>query len=344
LPDVDRRAFPPIVDFSASDAVAQIDAACREVGFFQLVEHGIPHDTIAKVFMEVDRFFAQPVEEKLRWSSPSPEIERGYSARGSEGLAYSIGLEQPPDLFEAFTMGREHYPTGDPLFNDDRHHFFAPNIWPDAAGFRPAMSAYFAAVQSLTHRLTSMFAQALSLDSNFFEVRTGHSLDTLRVNYFEGLPGETPLPGQFGIGPHTDYGIVTVLLADQTPGLQVLDPSGEWRGVLPVPGALIVNLADLLAQWTNDHWRSTVHRVQAMRSSSGRAIRRRSLPFFHEGDFDAVVECLPSCTTAEDPPRYQPVVAGEHVMAKVLSGLLRTRADAGSTLGDRVAVVGGSAG
>jgi isopenicillin N synthase-like dioxygenase len=334
-------AFPPVVDLSEADAHCQIDRACRAVGFFQVVEHGIERDTIASALTEVDEFFARPLAEKMRWTSPAPEIERGYSAKGSEGLSYSLGLDRPPDLFEAFTMAREEYPPEDPKFVDDRHHFFEPNIWPDdAPGLRRALTTYYLDVQALAHRLTTLFTQALEMELDFFETRTRHSLDTLRVNYFEGLPGQQVLDDQFGIGPHTDYGILTVLLADGTPGLEVLTPDGEWRAVRTVPGALVVNIADMLAQWTNDHWRSTLHRVQAVRPRAGLPVRRRSLPFFHEGDYDMVVECLPTCCSEDDPPRYPPVVAGEHVAAKVLSGRLQEVADAGSTLGDRVAAMG----
>jgi isopenicillin N synthase-like dioxygenase len=336
------RTFPPVIDLSADDAASRIDQACRSVGFFQVVEHGIPRSTIVNAFAEVDRFFAQPLEMKMQWTSASPEIERGYSAKGTEGLSYSLGLDTPPDLFEAFTMARDEYPEDDPVYSDERHNFFAPNIWPDRpSGLRSALGAYYLEVQALAHRLTTQFALALGLDPDFFEARTGHSLDTLRVNYFEGVPGEALLPNQFGIGPHTDYGILTVLLADDVPGLQVLGPDGGWKDVSPVPGALIVNIADMLAQWTNDQWRSTLHQVQAVRPQAGKVVRRRSLPFFHEGDFDMVVECLPTCQSADNPPRYPTVVAGEHVMAKVLSGRTLTATEAGSTLGERTTSISG---
>ena len=334
-------SFPPVVDLTAEDACAQIDAACRNVGFFQVVEHGIPESTVASAFQAADSFFGQPLHEKMRWTSPSPEIERGYSARGTEGLSYSLGLDdRPPDLFEAFTMARDEYPADDPVFRDSRHHFFEPNIWPDGpTGFRAALCAYYLEVQALAHRLTTMFATALGMPSDFFEAHTAHSMDTLRINYFEGSPGEEPLPGQFGIGPHTDYGILTVLLADQTPGLQVVTSDGTWRDVVPVPHGLVVNISDMLAQWTNDHWRSTLHRVLPIRANVGGTVRRRSLPFFHEGDFDSVVECLPTCCSADEPALYPTVVLGEHVMAKVLSGHLLEVADAGSTIGDRIGAV-----
>lgn len=334
----DGGLFPPLVDLEDPDAPRLVDAAFREVGFMQVVGHGIGAATIEAVFAAADEFFTQPLEEKLRWTSGDPAVERGYSAKGSEAFAYSIDLERPPDLFEAFTVAREVYPPGDPAFSSKEHNFFAPNIWPDRpSSFRPALTAYYREVRRLAEGVTAVFARALGLPPDFFVYRIDHSMEALRINFFEGAPGDAaPLPEQFGIAPHTDYGILTVLLADQTPGLEVLDPSGQWRAVLPVPGALIVNIGDLIAQWTNDRWRSTLHRVAPVVPRAGALTRRRSLPFFLEGNYDMTVECLPTCTSADNPPKYAPVHAGQHVRAKVLSAHLFSDAGTTSTLGDRV--------
>jgi isopenicillin N synthase-like dioxygenase len=339
----DPSLFPPLIDLNDPNAPALVDAAYREVGFMQIVGHGIPADVIESAFAAADEFFAQPVEEKVRWESGDPAVERGYSAKGSEAFAYTLDMQKPPDLFEAFSVARDSYPADDPVFarEKDKHNFFAPNIWPDGPdSLRPALTAYYEQVQQLAHRVTTLFARALDLDPDFFVGRTNHSLDTLRVNYFEGAPGDDgPLPEQFGIGPHTDYGILTVLLTDQTPGLQVLDASGEWRPAVPEPGALICNIGDLIAQWTNDRWRSTLHRVAPVMASGAEVVRRRSLPFFHEGNYDMTVECLPTCCSADNPAKYAPVHAGEHVAGKVLSARIFEDAGAVDTVGDRAAAL-----
>jgi isopenicillin N synthase-like dioxygenase len=194
--------------------------------------------------------------------------------------------------------------------------YFAPNLWPDRPSqLRPALVDYFTEVRTLAHRLTELFAAALHLPGDFFAEKTGHSTDTMRINHYERRPGEPdPLEGQMGMGAHTDYGVLTVLYADAVPGLQIVSPDGHWVDVLPEPGCLLVNLGDLTATWTNDHWRSTLHRV--VPSPPGAV--RRSAAFFHDGNYDALVECLPTCTSADDPPRYAPVTAGEHLLAKLL--------------------------
>jgi isopenicillin N synthase-like dioxygenase len=123
-----------------------------------------------------------------------------------------------------------------------------------------------------------------------------------------------PLPGQMRAGPHTDYGTLTILRQDAVGGLEVLDPGGAWVGVIPVPGAFIVNLGDLMARWTNDRWRSTLHRVVDP-PGSGQA-RRQSMPFFQNANWSAEIACLPTCLAPGEKPRYEPVLAGPHLMGK----------------------------
>ena len=105
---------------------------------------------------------------------------------------------------------------------------------------------------------------------------------------------------------------------DAVPGLEVLGADGTWHGVHPAPGALLVNLGDALARWTNDRWTSTMHRVAAPRVD-GVLVPRRSAAFFHDGNVDAVIAPLATCVDADEPPLYEPVTVGEHLRAK-LSG------------------------
>jgi len=325
----------PVVDLAAPDAPGRVDAACRSVGFMSVVGHGVPERTIEAMLAATDAFFALPLDDKLRYRSSSAQVNRGYAAKGTEGLAYSLGLDgRPPDLFEAFNIGPEHRPG---LIPADRPEF-AANIWPERpADLRNALVAYFAAVAALARRITSVMALALGLDVMFFDDKTDHSTETLRVNHYERRPGDPgPVAGQQRMGAHTDYGIVTVLYADRVPGLEIVGPDGEWHGVVPPEGAFLVNLGDLLAEWTNDRWRSTLHRVVPPTTSVTGTAVRRSVAFFHDGNYDAFIECLPTCCSESDPPRYPPVVAGEHLMAKLLGPRTLTASDAVSTAGTRM--------
>ena len=117
-----------------------------------------------------------------------------------------------------------------------------------------------------------------------------------------------PLPGQFRRGPHSDWGSLTILYHDGEPGLQIKSPEGQWEDVPVVDGSFVVNIGDLMAAWTNDRWVSTLHRVVVADGASGERI---SVAFFHQPTYDARIECIPTCTSPVDPPRYEPTTSGE---------------------------------
>jgi isopenicillin N synthase-like dioxygenase len=323
----------PVIDLDSPSAPDDLDAACATVGFFQLAGHGVPDDVIEAMLGAAGGFFDLPDEQKQRCAPPDMSVNRGWSPLGKESLAYSLGVDAPPDLFEAFNTGHEVDGT-DPVHAAQRADFFAPNIWPELAGFQDAFIGYFDTVAALSHRLTTVMAEALELPADFFEARTAHSPDVLRVNWFRRADGAPPtLPGQQRMGAHTDYGVLTILYADRVPGLEIVAPSGDWVGVQPEPGCFLVNLGDLLAQWTNDRWRSTVHRV-APPVGEGPCFRR-SAAFFHEANADALIDPIPTCVSDSNPARYTPVTAGEHLLAKLKGSREMERSTAASTLGDR---------
>jgi len=315
-----------------------LDDALRELGFLHVVGHGLTDGAVQAVLAAADGFFELDEAEKLTYRPPNPGINRGYAPIGSEALAYSLGHDGPPDLFAAFNIGPEGWPEGNPVYEAERDGVFAANLWPARpSAFQTAVTAYFVAAAAVARELLCLFACALGLDEHHFEPYTDHSTDTLRMNYYRLGPGEPePGQGQRWMGAHTDYGILTVLLADQVPGLEILDDSGGWRSVRPFAEGIVVNLGDLLAQWTNDRWRSTVHRVVTPLRSTESTVRRRSLAFFHDGNYDATISCLPTCADAGHPARYQPVVAGEHIRAKLLGPRTMTASTAASTLDDRL--------
>jgi isopenicillin N synthase-like dioxygenase len=338
---MDSESFAPTIDITSPTAVEELDAACRQAGFFQIVGHGIAPETVTSAMDSVKAFFRLPVEEKVKWIASDQTIERGYSARGTEAFAYSMDIETPNDLVEAFTVGQDSFPADDPIFNTTEHTHFAQNIWPDRPEeLRGAVLAYYDEVRRATHEVTRLLAEALELDTDFFERTTTHPMDSLRFNYYFGSPDDPePLPGQFGVGPHTDYGLITVMYADGVNGLQVADSEGQWHEVVPISGALVVNLGDLMAQWTNDRWRSSLHRVKAMRPENGRLIERLSAPFFHSTSYDTVIECLPTCVSDTNPARYPTVIAGEQFDAKFIAARVLEAADQISTVGDRNAAL-----
>ena len=338
----------PVIDLQQwehGDRVAlgeRVDDACRSIGFMQVVGHGISPDVIAAMLAASDDFFALPIDTKLCAAPAHPGINRGYAAAGTEALAYSLGVEQArPDLFEAFNVGPDHVDRSDPFFANDQFGFFAQNVWPvEPASLRPALNAYFAEAHRVALCLTEVFSVALGLGENWFGPFVDRSTVTMRVNHYERRPGDAaPDAAQMRMGAHTDYGIVTVLYADAVPGLEIVGPDGQWHGVTPAPGALLVNLGDLTAQWTNDRWRSTLHRVVPPPGSSDGSALRRSVAFFFDGNYNAKIECLSTCCAEQNPARYAPTTAGDHLIAKVLGPRTLTTSHAMDTAGDRLKIV-----
>lgn len=292
---------------------AALDTACREVGFVQIVGHGIDTGAIADLADALDEFFGLPLAAKLPYRR-DPGANRGYSPPKSESLSMSLGVatSDRKDYYEAYTVGTEAAAFTDLALPESS---YAPNNWPDAAaGFQPRVQRYFAEAQHLARTLMTAFTDALGLPAQYFDPMIDHSIEVLKMNNFALPEGESAGDLQ-GMGAHTDFGILTILWADQVPGLQVLDRDGVWHDVQPADGALLINLGDAMARWTNDRWMSTVHRVDPP-VLDGRIRRRRSAAFFFDGNYDAVLEALPG-TLADGEIGYEPITVAENITMKV---------------------------
>lgn len=117
---------------------------------------------------------------------------------------------------------------------------------------------------------------------------------------------------EIGLGAHSDYECFTLLLQDSNPGLEILSPDGHWISAQPVEGGIVVNVADFLMRWTNDKYKSTVHRVV-----NRTAKERYSIPLFFSINYDETVETLPSCISEENPAKYPPIAAGRYVLDRL---------------------------
>ena len=308
-----------VIDLADPNASALIDRACRHTGFLVVTNHDVDQAVIDTAWAATRRFFDLAEADKMAVAMPYPGYPYGYAPLQGERLAASLGDDTPPDLKETFSMGPIERPAR--AAADAAEAFvFEPTPWPTAAPeFQPALEAYYSAMSALVARIMTLFAEALQLPSNFFDSRIDRHTSALRVLNYPALL-EAPQPGQLRAGAHTDYGTVTVLRADDAPGgLEVLVPSPEgdrWTAVPLVPESLIINLGDAMARWTNDRWRSTLHRVVTPPAGVAATSRRQSIAFFHNANWDAVIECIPTCLADGESPRYEPVTAGEHLMSK----------------------------
>jgi len=318
---IDLQPFREGSERDRAEVAEALDAAGRTSGFFAVTGHGIDQSLLERMLDVTGAFFDLPIEEKMRYVVEDRVANRGYAPEGTEALAYSLGeTDLPLDLFEAFNAGLEltEEQFTDPYFASARDRFFAANVWPS-----DEMSAtwiqYWAAVDRLAMEIMSAAAMALGMPADYFAGFVDRSPSVIRANnYQRRSDASLAAPGQMRMGAHTDYGSITVLLADSVPGLQIRDDCGEWHDALPPNGGFLVNLGDLLAEWTNDRWRSTLHRVVPPPADQGGSFRRRSVAFFQQPNWDAVIKCLPTCTDADHPPRYAPVTSGEHLLAKLM--------------------------
>ena len=310
-----------MIDLTADDAIDAIAVAAEQVGFFTIIGHGIDPEVIDAAWSSARAFFDAPVPERARVAMVEAGDPYGWSPLGGETLSRSIGVAAVSDLKQSYAIGPVDPPTHE-ITDPDERFAWSENLWPEyPAGLRPAWEAYYRAMAALAARLLSMMAVALEMPADHFEPLIDRHTSAMRALDY---PGRDDLEGmglcddeRLGASAHTDYGTLTILLADpDQAGLQIQGPDGSWRNVDAVPGSFVVNLGDAMARWTNDRWRSTMHRVLVPDQ------RRQSIAFFHNANWDAVIECLPGALDPGEAPRYGPIAAGPHLMAKFRSTVI----------------------
>ncbi|HWO06017.1 MAG TPA: 2-oxoglutarate and iron-dependent oxygenase domain-containing protein [Methylomirabilota bacterium] len=304
------------------DAVVRaVDAACTDIGFFTIAGHGVPAALVDRMLATSRAFFDLPAGEKQRVARPRPEQSRGYLEVGAENLSYSRGDASTTDLKEFFAIGPLDVPDEAYYRRPEAYPSFAPNLWPERpAALRAVWTEYYRAMEGLAARLMRIFALALHLPEDFFRDKTDRHISGIRANHYPEQV-DPPAPGQIRAGAHTDYGAVTILLPDNVPGLQVLGRGGAWLDVSAPPSTFVCNIGDLMQHWTNDRWISTMHRVVNPPRESAAGNRRLSIPFFHQPNYDALIECLPTCCGPDNPARYEAVTSGQHRLTKFLRGV-----------------------
>jgi isopenicillin N synthase-like dioxygenase len=292
---------------------AEVDAALQDAGFLLVTGHGVPDAARESARAAARRFFDLPVEVKQRYVATIGQ--RGWIPPGAEANGYAEGTETPPDLKETFAVGAD-LPTGDPA--TDRA-WFLRNVWPaELPELRPAVTDYLGRMRALADELLVICATGLDLPPDFFVRHADHPSYTLNINWYPSMTALGPAePGQYRIGPHTDFGTVTILDRQVgLGGLQLYTVDGDWVDAPFRPGAFTINVGDLLARWTGDRWRSTRHRVLPPDPTAPDE-ELLSLIYFYEVNPGAIIESLP-------PPigrRQHPPVRAADYLADKLSAI-----------------------
>jgi isopenicillin N synthase-like dioxygenase len=280
LPVIDIAPLSRTADEGAARVASDIEAACRDLGFFYAIGHGIGPETLARLGDASRRFFALPEASKQKIAmARGGRAWRGYFPVGGE---LTSGR---PDLKAGLYLGEELGP------DDPRVSAGLPlhgaNLFPEEIpDLKPAVLAFLAEATRAAHRLMEGIALSLGLERDYFR-KTYTARPTLLFRIFH-YPPSPPQAEGWGVGEHTDYGLLTLLAQDDAGGLQVRTPQG-WIEAPPIPGALVCNIGDMLDRLTGGFYRSTPHRV---RNESGRD--RLSFPFFFDPAFDAEIVPLPS--------------------------------------------------
>ena len=294
----------PIIDLGPylAGALGAIDRtaeelrfALTEIGFYFVINHGVPSEQIHEVFRQVARFHAQPLEKKLEIELDKHNV--GYLPMKGDTLRTStVETVTKPNLNEALFVARD-LPSGHPDVLADRR-FRSANRWPsDLPGFRDVICDYCETMEQLVRKLVRLYARALGLPAEYFDQPFKEPQYKLRMTHY---PHQVDTPDdEFGIAPHTDTSFLTLLAPNDVPGLSIRTQSGKWIDAPAIPDAFVVNGGQLLQRWTNDFFLATPHR--AVNRSGG---ERYALAFFCDSNIDWPIAAVPTCVGPDKPPKY----------------------------------------
>jgi isopenicillin N synthase-like dioxygenase len=294
IPNIDLDgAFSPSLE-ERRKVAAQIGAACRDTGFFYVSRHRVPDEVIARTVAVGRKFFARPRDEKMRWHGAG-----GYGYEPPQ--LQTLDANALPDLKEGYMMSL----SGAGLSSTGK--------WPqDMPEFRAQLEDYDAHMRALGRVIARGLSLSLGLDEHYFDDGYEDPSCSVRLLHYAPNPGAN-VSNQWGAGAHTDWGAITLLYQDEVGGLEILGPEGEWLPATPIPGAFVINLGDMIRRWTNDKYKSTLHRVRSNPASRD----RYSIATFFSPHEQYRVVCVPTCLEEGETPLYPPCTVGEHTAEMV---------------------------
>ncbi|KAH7911550.1 hypothetical protein BJ138DRAFT_1125933 [Hygrophoropsis aurantiaca] len=322
IPLIDFSKFRNATSLTEKRRTAdEIVSGFKEVGFIYLTGHGISSEIVDRVYSKSADFFRLPADIKDQVAWDDPRANRGYVQVGRERVTQSSDAAEiaalrakAPDSKETMEIGRD----WDPVYK---------NKWPqeiNAPGFKETMLAFFQTCHDLHTVVMRSIALGLDLQEDFFSQKIHDQCHNLRLLSYP--PIRTSLlqgDGQARAGAHSDYGTLTLLFQDSVGGLEVQNPhTKKYQPAPPIPGTIVINAGDLLARWSNDVLRSTLHRVvappaQKISETEGVTPARQSIAFFCNPNFDAVIESLPTCTGPSNPSKYHAVTTEEYIVGRL---------------------------
>lgn len=318
LPVVDFAGFGDGTSSDALEIGKKLLQACQDVGFAYLINTGISQAQADDMLAWSRKFFSLPPD--IKQLAPHPKEgwkHRGYSGIGVEQLSQMVFdsnelaaiRKKAPDFKESFDLGRTDSPHLENIWLPEEH----------LPGFRDAALSFYYACQSFQiGKLLKALSLGLGLPADFLGQYHRDGDNQLRLLHYPAAPAEVFSRGEKGRAKaHTDFGTATILFQDSESGLEVESPSGsgQFIAVPPIPGAMVFNVGDLLMRWSNDTLKSTLHRVSALAPQHGTGVvkERYSIPFFMGPDVNALVDCLPGCSSEDRPKKYEPITAAAYI-------------------------------
>jgi isopenicillin N synthase-like dioxygenase len=296
IPILDLAEYLAGSEAAAEQLAERLRYTQENVGFYVVVNHGVPRDVIDHGYAELAKFFELPEPEKLKIRINDSTI--GYiPPRSTMYVSATVHKNTKKDLNETITLARERAPDDPAILSGIR--FVGPNQWPEGMPeFRDAMIAYQDAISKLGFAMLPIYARALGLPPDYFDPHFTEPLWWTRNSHYAAIE---PEENQFGIAPHCDHSFITLLPISDVSGLEVMWPDGEWVPVKPVPGGIVINTGEFLARWTNGRFLATPHRV-IMPSRD-----RYSMAMFFNPSPETMAVPFETCVTDERPAAYEPV-------------------------------------
>lgn len=291
----------------------------KSAGFIYLSDHGIPQSTVDETFASSAQFFKRPQEQKDSLGWTTPQANRGYVTHGREKVTNLSNKEdveklksQVPDLKESIEIGRE----GEPGH---------PNNWPsgdeEATRFKETMLGFFELCKGLHVEVMRAIAVGMGIEETWFDEYTDVGDNTLRLLHYPEVEKNVFSSNKLQVraGEHTDYGSVTLLFQDNRSGLQVKSPNGTFVDATPIPGTVVINAGDLLARWSNDDIKSTLHRVvepPAPREGNVHPARY-SIAYFCNPNFEKLIQAIPGTYGEAKDRKYADVNSGDYLVQRL---------------------------
>ena len=304
-----KRAIP-LVDLSKfvngspeerQEFVQQLGNAFHEIGFVGVINHGIPKSLIDEFYSEAKAFFAMPVDVKRQYEVPGLAGQRGYTSFGKEHAKQS----EVADLKEFYQIGQD-VVDGDAIKSE-----YPDNVMvAETPRFTDSGKELYAQFQGAGAHLLKAIAIFLDLGEGYFDAKIHNGNSILRAIHYPPITSdpETAIRAE----QHEDINLITLLVGASAGGLQVLNMENEWMDIMPEEDEIVINVGDMLQRLTNNHLKSTTHRV-VNPSREMWHLPRLAIPFFLHPRSTMDLTCLNICVTEENKLAYDPITAGEYL-------------------------------